>query len=98
MGSTTVLGESITIDTTKTITVVTQFITSDNTSSGDLSEIRRSYVQDGEVIQNSFSTYDTLTQYNSVSDDYCAAQKTLFGDTNDFATKGGVGQMGDAFE
>ena len=31
--------------------MVTQFITSDNTDSGDLSEIRRVWVQDGKVIQ-----------------------------------------------
>ena len=98
MGNTTFLGEGMTIDTTQTITVVTQFITSDNTTSGDLSEIRRIYVQNGKVIQNSFSTYSGLTQYNSISDDFCTAQKQVFGDTDDFATKGGIAQMGSAFE
>ena len=44
-------GAGFQIDTTKKITVVTQFITSDNTDSGDLSEIRRVWVQDGKVIQ-----------------------------------------------
>ena len=36
------------------MTVVTQFITSDGTDNGDLVEIRRLYVQDGKVIDNSF--------------------------------------------
>ena len=37
------------------MTVVTQFITSDGTDNGDLVEMRRLYVQDGKVVQNSFS-------------------------------------------
>ena len=98
MGNTSFLGEGKIIDTTKPITVVTQFLTSDNTTSGDLHEIRRIYVQNGKVIQNSYSTFPTLTQYNSISDAFCAAQKTEFGDTNNFASKGGLAQMGKAFE
>jgi hypothetical protein len=42
MGNQTFLGPGLTIDTTKKITVVTQFIADSN---GDLSEIRRKYVQ-----------------------------------------------------
>lgn len=44
-------GSGFQLDTTKKITVVTQFITSDHTDSGDLVEIRRVWVQDGKVIQ-----------------------------------------------
>jgi cellulose 1,4-beta-cellobiosidase len=44
------------IDTKKKFTVVTQFITSDGTSSGDLSEIKRFYMQNGKVYGNSKST------------------------------------------
>ena len=36
MGNTTFLGEGMTGDTTQTITVFTQFITSDNTTSGEM--------------------------------------------------------------
>jgi cellulose 1,4-beta-cellobiosidase len=35
------------------VTVVTQFVTSDGTDNGDLKEVRRFYVQNGRVIQNS---------------------------------------------
>ncbi|KAL0261876.1 hypothetical protein SLS55_003308 [Diplodia seriata] len=87
-----------TIDTTAKFTVITQFITSDNTSTGDLVEIRRKYVQDGTVVENSFADYDTLATFNSISDDFCDAQKTLFGDENDFKTKGGIARMGESFE
>jgi cellulose 1,4-beta-cellobiosidase len=47
MGNQTFLGpgSSFTIDTTKKITVVTQFISSDGTATGNLVEIRRKYVQ-----------------------------------------------------
>jgi cellulose 1,4-beta-cellobiosidase len=98
MGNTTFLGEGMTVDTIKTITVVTQFLTSDNTTSGDLSEIRRIYVQDGKVIQNSFATALGLTQYNSISNEFCTTQKSTFGGTNKFAAKGSMAVMGDAFQ
>ena len=42
-------GLGFTLDTTQPFTVVTQFITSDGTDSGDLVEIRRSFVQVSSV-------------------------------------------------
>ncbi len=98
MGDTTFMGTGMTVDTSSIITVITQFITADNTTTGALSEIRRMYVQDGVLIHNSFSTFDTLTEYNSITDDFCAAQKTLFGDENSFASQGGLSKMGDSFD
>lgn len=93
MGDTTFYGAGLTVDTTKKFTVVTQFITNDGTTSGTLSEIRRFYVQNGVVIPNSQSTVSGVTG-NSLSDTFCAAQKTAFGDQNVFATKGGMATMG----
>jgi len=46
-------GANYKIDTTKPLTVITQFITSDGTDNGDLIEMRRVYVQNGVKIQNS---------------------------------------------
>jgi hypothetical protein len=43
-GNTSFYGPGKTIDTTKKITAVTQFITSDGTANGDLVEIKRMYV------------------------------------------------------
>ena len=40
---------SFAVDSTKPMTVVTQFITEDGTDNGELVEIRRLYVQDGQV-------------------------------------------------
>ncbi|KAJ8516490.1 hypothetical protein ONZ45_g6202 [Pleurotus djamor] len=98
MGDTEFLGEGKIVDTTKKITVVTQFFTADNTTSGPLSEIRRLYVQDGVVIQNSVTSVPNVDPFDSITDDFCAAQKSAFGDTNYFATKGGVAAMGESFE
>lgn len=53
MGDESFFGNGLQVDTSKPFTVVTQWITSDNTSNGDLVEIRRLYVQNGKVIMNS---------------------------------------------
>ncbi|KIJ37524.1 glycoside hydrolase family 7 protein, partial [Sphaerobolus stellatus SS14] len=84
------------VDTTKKFTVVTQFLTSDNTTTGTLSEIRRLYVQNGQVIQNSKVNIPGMTAYDSITEDFCTDQKTTFGDTNNFETKGGLAAMGKA--
>jgi len=94
MGVKTFFGTGMTIDTKKPVTVVTQFVTADGTDSGDLAEIKRVYVQNGQVIQNSKVTFPGIQAYNSVSDKYCDDAKKLFGDRNDFATKGGLKAFG----
>ena len=97
MGDLTFYGPDMTIDTTQPITVVTQFITSDGSDTGTLSEIRRFYVQNGAMVPNSQSTIAGVDG-NSITDDFCEAQKTAFGDTNTFASLGGLAQLGKAFE
>ncbi|KAI1846648.1 hypothetical protein JX265_009049 [Neoarthrinium moseri] len=84
-------GSGFTIDSSKKVTIVTQFLQ----EGGELSEIKRFYVQNGKVVPNSESTIAGVSG-NSITADYCSAQKTAFGDTNDFATKGGLAQMGKA--
>lgn len=79
------------------ITVVTQFLTDDGTSSGNLVEIRRIYVQNGVVFQNSQANIAGVTG-NSITDAFCDAQKTAFGDTNTFEQQGGLTKMGQAFQ
>ncbi|KAG8729171.1 Exoglucanase 1 [Ceratobasidium sp. 423] len=91
-------GTGFTINTTKKITVVTQFITADGTATGALSEIRRIYVQDGIVIQNSKTNISGMSAYDSITEPFCTAQKTAFSDTNIFASKGGFTNMGKAFD
>jgi len=92
-------GSSFTVDTSKPFTVVTEFHTSDKTDTGDLVEIRRKYVQGGEVIENPTITLASK-QYNSISDDYCDAQMAAFNATNhdEFKAHGGIKQTGKAME
>lgn len=98
MGDQTFLGLGKTVDTSQKFTVVTQFVTADNTTSGALSEIRRLYVQGGKVIANSKTNIAGMDTYDSITDDFCNAQKQAFGDTNTFEKLGGLTEMGAAFE
>lgn len=51
------------------------------------------------MIQNSVSTnLPSGSNSNSITDDFCNAQKTEFGDTNTFESLGGLAAMGDALE
>ena len=67
-GAKTYYGPGLTVDTAKPFTVVTQFVTSDGTPAGDLTEIRRLYVQGGRVIPNAGVSATT-----SVASQYAAA-------------------------
>ena len=98
MGNESFYGPAKTVDTSSKFTVVTQFITDDGTADGTLSEIRRIYVQNGKVIQNSNVDIAGMAATNSITQDFCNAQKTTFGDTNYFTTTGGLAQMGNAFK
>jgi len=86
------------LDTSKPMTVVTQFLTHDGSDTGDLSEIRRFYVQAGKVVPNSVATLLGPGAGNSITDDLCSKQKSKFGDLNDFAAKGGLQEMGAAMD
>ena len=94
-GDTSFYGPGKTIDTKSKFTVVTQFVTSDGTDSGTLTEIRRKYVQNGKVVDNSVSKISGVTG-NSITEAYCDAQKTAFGDNNKFSDLGGLKAMGGA--
>jgi cellulose 1,4-beta-cellobiosidase len=71
------------------MTVVTQFLKGDD---GELSEIKRFYVQGGKVIPNSESTIEG-NPGNSLTVDFCRAQKIAFNDRDYFEEKGGMSQF-----
>ncbi|KAI8981389.1 cellobiohydrolaseI [Trametes punicea] len=98
MGNQTFLGPGKIVDTNQKFTVVTQFLTNNNQSSGTLSEIRRLYVQNGKVIANSKTNIPGMSTFDSITDAFCNAQKQAFGDTNTFEQLGGLSQMGNAFQ
>lgn len=88
-GDTTFYGAGLTVDTSKVFTVVTQFI------GNPLTEIKRFYVQDGVTIPNSDSKIEGVTG-NSITTEYCDAQKAAFGDEYTFKDHGGMESMGQA--
>ncbi|KAJ3563981.1 hypothetical protein NP233_g8593 [Leucocoprinus birnbaumii] len=92
MGDQSFYGKGMTVDTGSKFTVVTQFIASGNT----LSEIRRIYVQNGQVIQNSKVNVPGMDALDSITQDFCDSQKAAFGDTDSFGQHGGLAQMGAA--
>ncbi|RDW70539.1 putative 1,4-beta-D-glucan-cellobiohydrolyase [Aspergillus mulundensis] len=96
-GNKTFYGPGLTVDTNSPVTVVTQFLTDDGTDTGTLSEIKRFYVQNGNVIPNSESTFPS-NPGNSITTEFCESQKTLFDDTDVFTPHGGMAGMGAALE
>ncbi|KAK0657176.1 glycoside hydrolase [Cercophora newfieldiana] len=94
MGNKEFYGTGMAVDTSKPMTVVTQFITDDGTDTGTLKSIHRLYVQDGKVISNSNTNFEGIDPVNHISDQYCEQQKTVFGDNNYFKTIGGMAAMG----
>jgi cellulose 1,4-beta-cellobiosidase len=88
MGVTDFYGPGMTVDTTKKMTVVTQFIG----SGSSLTDIKRFYVQNGKTIPNSESTVPGVTG-NSINDAFCKQQKEVFGDTSSYAERGGLNGM-----
>ena len=88
---------NFTLNTNSQFTVVTQFITSDGTDNGDLFAIRRLWVQNGKVILNSNITVGGMP-FDSITDDFCNAQKKEFGSPNDYEDRGGNKVMGEALD
>ncbi|KAG8939953.1 hypothetical protein FRC04_005792 [Tulasnella sp. 424] len=74
-GDTTFYGPGKTVDTSKKITAITQFITNSGTATGTLTEIHHLYVQNGIVIQNSVNKIAGISAVNSITEAYCDAQK-----------------------
>ncbi|KAG6014740.1 hypothetical protein E4U43_006200 [Claviceps pusilla] len=92
-------GPRFAVDTTRKISVVTQFL---KRRDGQLGEIKRFYVQNGRVIPNSESMISGgrgrgrgrgRVSGNSITQRYCSAQKKVFGDRDSFNEKGGMRGM-----
>ncbi|EED14886.1 1,4-beta-D-glucan-cellobiohydrolyase, putative [Talaromyces stipitatus ATCC 10500] len=97
VGVTDFYGPGMTIDTTKPVTVVTQFVTNDGTSSGTLSEIRRYYVQNGKVFAQPSSKIDGISG-NAINSDYCSAEISTFGGNPSFTKHGGLAGVSTALK
>ena len=94
-------GPEFTVDSTKPMTVVTQFLTVNGKDNGDLSEIRRFYVQDGKAIESP-PIKILPKEPDSITDKMCKDIQDLFGNPfgnpNDFKAKGGNKAMGDSLD
>jgi cellulose 1,4-beta-cellobiosidase len=83
-------GKGKTVDTSKKMTVVTQFIG----SGSSLTELKRFYVQGGKVIANPEPTIPGMTG-NSITQEWCNTQKKVFNeDIYPFNEYGGMASMG----
>ncbi|CUA75473.1 putative 1,4-beta-D-glucan cellobiohydrolase A [Rhizoctonia solani] len=96
LGNLTYYGHNMNVGTEKKITVVTQFITADNTTTSALGEIRRLHIQNGKVIQNAKSLVAELSNCDFIIEKYFSAQNVAFSDPDVFASKGGFQALGDA--
>ncbi|KNZ61518.1 hypothetical protein VP01_138g4 [Puccinia sorghi] len=102
MGNTSFYGPLKRVDTTKKFTVVTQFITADQSDSGELVEIRRYYRQAGRRIENSLVEIPSAgtngssrpLRSDSLSDQFCDQVERSFGRTDGFRRMGGMRKMG----
>ncbi|CAK7222570.1 hypothetical protein SCUCBS95973_004886 [Sporothrix curviconia] len=85
------------VDTTKPFTVVTQFLSADNTTAGNLAEIRRMYIQNGKMVSQATKSANGSTTslsalstgLGTITEDFC----TQNGAT-DFVRLGGLTTMG----
>ncbi|KAK3318197.1 endoglucanase EG-1 precursor [Apodospora peruviana] len=84
------------VDTNRTFTVVTQFLTTNGNGTGALREIRRLYLQDGKLIENAQVQVPGIDRGNSLTDEFCAQEKKAFGAVNGFAAQGGMRAMGES--
>ncbi|KIY53517.1 glycoside hydrolase [Fistulina hepatica ATCC 64428] len=81
-GDATFLGQSFTVDTNSVITIVTQFIVSDNTSTDTLFEVCSFYVEGDIIISNSAVSKTASGDTNSLEDRSGLAQLgRAFGDS-----------------
>lgn len=88
LGNDSFYGTGETVDTTQQFTVVTQFLTDDNTSTGTLSEIRRLYVQNGNVITNSVATVALVAGRSSITESYCTNQLSTYANFGELSAFG----------
>merc|ERR1719412_788268 len=92
-------GAQFDVDTTRPMVVVTQFLTADGTDNGPMSEQRRFYVQDGNVIESPITTILGPDDTDSITDQFCLDSKRVFGETHDdYTEKGGMAAMGESLD
>merc|ERR1712125_102267 len=84
-------------DTSKPMTVVTQFVTDNGRDDGKVNEVRRFYVQDGKKIETPTVTLQGNT-YNSITTEFCQDWVDTTKDGTNFIQKGGFDAVDKALE
>merc|ERR1712118_240319 len=90
-------GSDFQIDSTKPVTVTTQFITNDGTDHGKLVEVKQFYTQDGKSIQHPAYTVNGNT-HSTITDDFCNDWVATTQDGTNFEEKGGLGAIEKAID
>ncbi len=96
-GAKSFYGAGKTVDTTRPFTVVTQFISDNNSTTGNLVTIRRIYVQNGRMIESAPTQNGSVSSLaagvGTITEDFCAARGNS---TSDFVRLGGLRGMGES--
>jgi len=103
-------GAEYTVDTTKPVTVVTQFLTTDGTDNGDLHEIKRFFIQENNLWEMPAASIPSATtgemkSYSSITDEFCADKLKYFNDSfrdgelyDGFKDHGGMKSLGESMK
>jgi len=90
-------GSNFKLDSTKKMTVVTQFVTDTGKDDGKVNEVRRFYIQDGKKIETPSLTVQGK-QYDSITADFCQDWVDTTKDGTNFLAKGGFEAVDQALE
>jgi cellulose 1,4-beta-cellobiosidase len=90
-------GSDFQVDSTKPVTVTTQFITNDGTDHGKLTEVKQFYTQDGKTIEHPSYTVNGKT-HNTITEDFCSDWVAVTKDGTNFLEKGGLDAVEQAID
>jgi cellulose 1,4-beta-cellobiosidase len=90
-------GPEFQVDSSKPVTVTTQFITDDGTDTGKIVEAKQFYTQNGKTIEHPHYTVNG-NQHNSITDQFCADWVAETKDGTNFLEKGGMDAVETIFE
>merc|ERR1712000_479711 len=90
-------GSDFQIDSTKPVTVTTQFITNDGTDHGKLTDVKQFYTQNGKTVEHPSYTVNG-NQHKTITDDFCKDWVAETQDGTNFLDKGGLGAMEKAID
>jgi len=82
-------GSEFAVDSTKPVTVTTQFLTDDGTDSGTINEVKQFYTQNGKTVEHpSYSVNGN--KHSSITEEFCADWVGETKDGTNFKEKGGM--------